>query len=58
MPEFDLYFPVAGQLNNSTPSNAFIMSYGGAVYTVAVGFSFGNGSLESREAEAVAPRWP
>ncbi len=42
MPEFDIYFPFAGEVNSTSSTTSSFGVSGAFVYTIAVGFSFGD----------------
>jgi hypothetical protein len=50
MPEFDIYFPIAGAVNSASSTQAGFQVTGSFIYAVALGFSFGNGPADSRPA--------
>ena len=52
MPEFDIYFPVAGAVNSASSTQAGFAATGAFIYAVALGFSFGNGPADGRHASA------
>jgi hypothetical protein len=48
MPEFDIYFPIAGAVTSSSSTQAGFQVDGSFIYAAALGFSFGNGPADSR----------
>jgi hypothetical protein len=52
MPEFDIYFPVAGHVSSTSLGGTSSGANGTFIYTFALGFSLGNGSTESRQVPA------
>ena len=48
MPEFDIYFPIAGAVNSASSTQAGFQVTGSFIYAVALGFSFGNGPADTR----------